>query len=328
MAVTGETPALLDSAVERTPLADHDGRTGATLERVRLADGTRLVLKRSHPAEDLVALATGRGDRELALYQAGALDRLPRGVGHAIVAGWRDGTDIVVLMRDVATHIPGWTRPLDRAECRRLLGAAASLYATFGSEPVSGLVPLADRLTLLAPARMAPLAGGPNPLPALVLRGWQRFAELVEPQAADAVLALLDDPAPLVDALSAYPSTLLHGDLGLVNIALEPDRVTLLDWSLACWAPPVVEFVSFLAGNAGQVRASREQIVADYRAVAGGWQDDAGTALGFVAGLLHLGWNKALDAVEHPDPVKRARESADLGWWLSAAASGLAELRR
>jgi hypothetical protein len=179
-------PALLDAAVERIVLTGHDGRTGATLERIRLADRW-LVVKRSRPGDDLVALATGRGDRELVLHEAGVLDRLPPGVGHAIVTGWREGSDTVVLMRDVAAYIPGWTRQLGRAECRRLLDAAGSLHDRFRERPVDGLCPLADRLTLLSPARMAPLAGGPNTLPALVVRGWQRFAELVDPPVAASV---------------------------------------------------------------------------------------------------------------------------------------------
>jgi hypothetical protein len=34
---------------------------------------------------------------------------------------------------------------------------------------------------------------------------------------------------------------------------------------------------------------------------------------------MWLGWNKALDAVEHPDPLIRARERADLDWWVGRA---------
>jgi len=32
-----------------------------------------------------------------------------------------------------------------------------------------------------------------------------------------------------------------------------------------------------------------------------------------------LGWNKALDIVEHPDPAVRERERAALPWWLHQA---------
>lgn len=319
-------PALLAGAFERRAFGAHDGRSGSLLERVRLADGSSLVLKRSRPDTDLTGLLSGDLDRERRLFASGVLDALPDGVGHAVVDAWQDGTETCVLMRDVTAHLGGWTRQLSRAECRRVLAAANAVHGTFRERPVSGLCTLADRLQLLWPDRMAAALGGPNPLPEQVLRGWRRFAALAPPRLAAAVARLQADPSPLVAGLARYPSTLIHGDLWLVNLALEPDQVTLLDWNIASWAPPVLEFASFLVGNASQVHASREEIIADYRTVAGDWQDEAGIALGLLAGLLELGWNKALDAAEHPDPTKRARERAELAWWLDAAAPGLAEM--
>jgi hypothetical protein len=41
--------------------------------------------------------------------------------------------------------------------------------------------------------------------------------------------------------------------------------------------------------------------------------------LALFAELADLGWNKALDAAEHDDPAMRARESADLDWWVTQA---------
>jgi len=49
----------LDSAVERVPFGDHVGKSGATLERVLLADGRRVVVKKLSPATDLVMALTG-----------------------------------------------------------------------------------------------------------------------------------------------------------------------------------------------------------------------------------------------------------------------------
>lgn len=319
--------ALLAEGAERTPMHDHDGRSGSTLERVRLADGSRFVLKRSTPGLDLVGRLTAGPDREWELFTVGVLDVLPDGVGHAIVDAWRDGPDTVVLMRDVGPYIPGWTRTLERAECHRILAAAAAVHDAFRGDRPPGLCDLADRLTLLWPHRMSPLAGGPNPLPALVLRGWRRFADLAGPPVVQAVTTLQDDPLPLVTALGAYPHTLLHGDLWPVNLALEPGQVTLLDWSAATWGPPVVEFAVLLTGGAGHVVGGHDAVLADVRAVSTAWQDEDGLRLGLVAGLMELGWNKALDAAEHPDPRERARARADLEWWVQAAAPGLATLR-
>ena len=84
----GRELSILDSAVGREPLGEHDGRSGASLERVVLADGRRLVVKRSRWATDLVRRLTDDRvrPREAALWQAGVLDRA--GARHAIVDAW------------------------------------------------------------------------------------------------------------------------------------------------------------------------------------------------------------------------------------------------
>ena len=117
---------------------------------------------------------------------------------------------------------------------------------------------------------------------------------------------------------------MLHGDLWLVNLALEPGQVTLLDWSMATWGPPLMEFATFLTGAFSQVDATREELVDDVRATAG--LPDADVDLMLLLGLMELGWNKALDAAEHPDPAKRAHERAELDWWVDRATPALAAL--
>jgi hypothetical protein len=323
-AAAADMQTLLAGAVERTVIDEHDGRSGSTLERVRLADGTILVLKRSHPESDLTALVAGGADRELVLLESGVLDRLPAGVGHALVGGWREGPDILLMMRDVAAAIPGWERVLDRAECRRVLAAAAGVHRAFTAKPVGGLCPAAVRAMALWPHRMRPLACGANPLPGLVLRGWERFADLVPPGVAAAVARLQDDPAPLLAALDRRPASLLHGDLWLVNLGLEPGQVTLLDWSLATWGPPLMEFATFLTGAFSQVAATPDEIVEDVVAAAG--LDTPDKDLMLLLGLMELGWNKALDAAEHTDEAKRARDRAELDWWVRAATPALQAL--
>ncbi len=83
-----------------------DGRSGATLERVRLADGSRVVVKRFDPAVDLVMRMTGdtRG-REVELWQRGILDGLPPTVLHAALDGWYDDHGGVLVMRDLGDAV-------------------------------------------------------------------------------------------------------------------------------------------------------------------------------------------------------------------------------
>ena len=42
-----------------------------------------------------------------------------------------------------------------------------------------------------------------------------------------------------------------------------------------------------------------------------------------LSGVVWLGWNKALDIVEHDDPAVRARETSGLQWWLARAEEAL-----
>ena len=325
MTAAVDARAVLAAAVERAVILGHDGRSGSTLERVRLADGTALVLKRSRAGTDLAAVVTGGADRELALLETGVLDRLPPGVGHALVGGWREDGEVVLLMRDVGPAIPGWGRILDRDECHRVLTAAAGVHSTFAAGPRNAApVAAGVRATALWPHRMRALAGMANPLPEMVLRGWSRFTELVAGPVADAVARLQADPAPLLAEVDRRPATLLHGDLWLVNLALEPGQVTLLDWSLATWGPPLMEFATFLTGAFSQVNATREELVDDVRATAG--LSDTDVDLMLLLGLMELGWNKALDAAEHPDPAKRAHDRAELAWWVDLATPAMAVL--
>jgi hypothetical protein len=60
-------------------------------------------------------------------------------------------------------------------------------------------------------------------------------------------------------------------------------------------------------------------LLALQREVAGSAYDDDAMRLGLLAGISWLGWNKALDIVEHPDPAVRERERAALPWWLRQA---------
>jgi len=311
---------LLDRAVTRTPLRDHDGRSGALLERVVLDDGTRLVVKRTSPAVDLAMRLTGAAvSREYLLWRAGVLDDLPVGVGHTVLDAWVDGTDTVLVMRDVGDAVVGWDRCLSRQSFRWLWGSVTRLHRAFRNRSISGACPLRDRVSVFAPWRMTAEASSHNPLPGAVLRGWERFAGLVPPDVVEAVLGVLAEPERLAGPLARRPTTLIHGDLWLANTALERGQVTLLDWDLATVAPPALEFAFFLGGNASQVDASRDELVGDFRSAWGGDHDEVALRLAMFAGLVDIGWNKALDAAEHEEEGVRRRERADLEWWIAEA---------
>ncbi len=312
--------------VERVVISGHEGKSGAGLERVRLADGRRLIVKRIAPGTDFTVEATGGlPGREILLWEGGVLDRLPQGVGHALVDAWvEDGTTVLVT-RDLGAAMLTWSNRLDAELATWVMQRTAAMHLAYLGDVPPVVVPLERALTLFAPSRARSLAEQGIELMRVVLRGWELFVEQVPAEVADACLALLDDVTPLRRALESGPVTMTHGDLATVNMAIEGDTLVLIDWAMPTAAPGGLDVARFVAGCASVVDLTREQILAAYRGAAGAAYDARCERLSLLAGTLLLGWNKALDAVEHPDADTRARERADLDWWVRQARTALDE---
>lgn len=315
---------LLQGAVERTVLAGHEGKSGAGLERVRLEDGRVLVVKRVHPDTDLTLRLTGATvARDHVLRTAGVLDRLPSGVAHAVVDSWVEEGTTVVVMEDLTGEVMTWRDHLDRETTWLVVDRVARLHRAFLGTAPTDLAPLDEVLTVFAPRRIRDAAAEGDELMQLALHGWEHFVDLVDADVTERVLALLDDAHPLAGALAQGPVTLVHGDLATVNMAVRGGDLVLLDWALATAAPGALDVARFLAQCASVVSPSREELLATYAGMAGPAYDSRSARLATLAGLMWLGWNKALDAADNPDPEVRARERADLDWWVARARTTL-----
>lgn len=313
---------ILDDVVERVALGEHAGMSGAPLERVRLADGRSLIVKRFTPDTDLtLALTGGEVGWEHVLWQSGALAQLPIGVGHAIVDTWVENGETVIVMRDLGTAMLTWEDRLDAARCTWVMEHVGRLHRHFLGHPPDGLAPLDQGLSLFAPKRIKDLAH--IELLEIALRGWEIFEDTVAADVAGPVLEILDDIGPLTRALLSRPVTLLHGDLATVNMAVELDDLVLIDWAMPTAAPGALDIARFIAGCSSVVDLSREEMLAVYQRAAGPAYDETAMRLALLAGLAWLGWNKALDAAQHPDPAVKAREQADLDWWVTQARTTL-----
>jgi hypothetical protein len=312
------------NVVERGVIEGHDGKSGARLERVRLDNGSTLVVKTSDLATDLTVALSGGVQGEQLLWATGALDRLPPGVGHPIIGIWDEGTSTVTAMRDLGNTVPGWSRVLTSGESLRILDALTAMHATFLGQAPEGLCTLEARLTLLSPEAVG-RAPADHPLLGLIKRGWEHFADLVEPDVAAGVSAVHADPGPLATAMRALPTTLLHADLWLVNLALLEQEVVFLDWAVATVGPPALDLALFLTGASAHVEPTREELIEAFRARSPS-TDDRAMDLALLGGLTDLGWNKALDAAEHPDPEMRKQARSDLDWWVRRGARGLDRL--
>lgn len=315
---------LLDRVRERHALSGHDGRSGAGLERVILADGTRLIVKRFDPANDLVMQLTDDPvGRELLLWQEGVLDGFPANVAHPIVGGWIDDGVGTLAMADLGDAVLGWDRVLSRRECSRIFAAMLAVHrANADRRPPASACAIEQRVAVLSPQRLAPYLTWDHPLPGAATTGWSRFHDIVgssDPAVAQLIARIHRNPGPLAAALAARRCTLIHGDLFIVNMALDDERVTFFDWGLASWAPSWLEATMFLMGAMSNVNATIEDLVHDFRALSGDDHDEVAMRLAFVCTLADLGWNKALDATDHEDADKRARERSELDWWVAQA---------
>jgi len=311
---------LLDDAIGRAALVEHVGKSGAALERVTLADGRTVVVKRVTPETDLTLAIFGQAYApEFLLWESGALDRLPEGVGHAVIDGWTEGDDTtVIVMRDLGDTVLTWEDRLDAGRCAWVIERVAAMHRAYLGEPPHVVAPLEPLLDMFAPARIDSLALEGNELFEAALRGWDYFADpdLVPPDVAETVFALHADVRPLADALLEGPVTLAHGDLATVNMAFEDDRLVLLDWAVPVAAPGALDIARLLVGCAHVIDLPPDDVIDTYRRAAGGAYDERSMQLALVSALGWLGWNKALDIVESPDEAVRERERASLAWWV------------
>ncbi len=312
-------PERLASATAReTIVPGGSARSGSLIERLTLADGRIVIAKHLDPRLDLMLRGLDDDGRLARLWDAGVFERMPDVVEHGLLGVEREGDGWLVVMADVGDALLPDDRPLNRAESRRLLSAAAAMHERFAGAdlPAIGRVGLLYRF--LSPAIAVAEAGSPNPLPGLVGRGWARFAEAVPPDVADAIATVHADPERFAAAFDTAPRTLVHGDYRFANLGLRDDRVVVIDWGSSCVAgPAALDLAWYLIVGATRIGATRDEVIDDFIELEGARHDPRALGLALVGALAQLGWNKALDVLENDDPRARARERADLDWWVA-----------
>ncbi len=302
----------------------HNGYSGSRITSIEDA-GTRWLLKRLRYADDWLMRVTNDVDgREASFAASSLLVRLPPAVTVATHGGARDGDGFALLMRDVSASLVPDKGTLSEASVGVILAGVASLHATFEGTALDAAVSFAtleSRVTMLSPAvgQMLIEEGRDFGLS----RGWDAFARIAPPDAVGLTERLFADPAPLVSLLRSLPQTLLHGDLKLANIAIEPTgRLCLLDWALVCHGPAAVDLAWYLAVNASRIGLPLPAIVDLYIAErtdassAERWRRERDAIM--LCGLLLYGWGKALDAESGPGD--------ELRWWCEGAVNAAESL--
>jgi hypothetical protein len=312
----------LGEVAEHEPVVS-TGWSGNLLERLVLADGRSLIAKRIVPGKNWIDLHTKDEGREALLFTSGVLGRMPDAIDHAVVAAERDGEAWWVVMRDVSASLLPDGKRLSRDEHRRILTAANGMWEEFWGEQVPHVCTLHDCFGLFSPAIADAERDGLDLLPKQYEAFWEAFAEAADSDVAEAVLALTEDPAPLVAELDACGTTLIHADIRDEQIGLDDDRLVLLDWGRASQGHPVVDFFWSICHNGWRVDATHDELVGDFRHARGERDDPRAVDLGVIAGLVMYGWVFGHSAAFHPDPAEREWARDELGWWVPRARRAL-----
>jgi hypothetical protein len=300
------------------------GASGNQLERITLDDGTRLVRKRVSPEWDWLSRATGDDGRALVMCSAGVFQRIPESIDHATVAVEPDDGGWTVYMRDVSDALVGPEEVLDRSSVRRILAAVADLHLAFWGEEKPRLCELEDRYKLLSPHTARRETERGNIVGDVISRCWEALAELLPGDIATAILALAERPELLSEQLRRCDQTLIHGDVRLSNLGVPADRVVLIDWGERTgFAPAPVELASFLVFDAPRLDVSRDDVIADFRALYGDRFDEQALQLALIGGMVQLGPNPVLEFVLHGTEEARASATAQLTWWTEKVSHAL-----
>jgi hypothetical protein len=306
----------------------NDGWSGASMTLLRRGRD-RFVLKRDSLARDWIARATADGPILREAWFAGHGPALPSPIRAPYLGAGRDGDEFGILMPDLTGILFDWDAPISIRELERVLEGLAELHSqpwTVSDAPEAGhWCPIRERIDLICRASLERPGPAGEAVGERILPGWDAFDRLAPPAARDLINSIGTNPAPLVDALARLQSTVLHGDLKLANVGVEPDgTIDLVDWQMVSVAPVAIELGWFVVSNVASLPLPPGDVLARYHAalqargprweeIAGDWEAQKDCAI--LVGLLLRGWRKGADAeagVVHASGVTAAD---DLAWW-------------
>jgi hypothetical protein len=300
----------------------NDGWSGATMTSLRRGQD-RFVLKRDSLARDWIAQATADGPILREAWFAARGPALPSPIRAPYLGVGRDGDEFGILMPDLTGILFDWDAPISVEELQRVLDGLAELHSH--PWPISDvletghLCPLRDRVTLICRASLERPGPARDAVGDRILPGWDAFDRVAPPAARELINSLGTDPTPLVDALARLPATLLHGDLKLANVGIEPDgTIDLVDWQMVMIAPVAVELGWFLVSNVNALPLPPAEVLDRYwraRGLDGTRQND----IAILVGLLLRGWRKGYDAEAGISLASGVSAADDLAWWCARA---------
>lgn len=281
--------ALLATARSRNRLA-HSGKSGAPIDRVELASGATVVVKRCSQSVDLVAKVMRDEGRVLKLWATGVFDRMPPSLDHALLAVLPEDDGWLIVMRDVAESFVPDDHVLTLDQVHTTLSAVDAMHQSFLGEHIDGVCPLEDYLRVYLPVPPEIVPGWT----AVQEAHWNEFKANAAPDMVDLLArARLDSPTFFARLFEQCEQTLVHGDLFPPNIGFLDDRLVLVDWSFATIAPAAFEIAFFLlwsdCGWCATLDVSRESLLEGYQTIAGRRCDAASLSIGLISAFALSG---------------------------------------
>jgi thiamine kinase-like enzyme len=299
------------------------GWSGNRLERLRTAERRTLIAKRIDPSADWIGRNSGDQGREGLLFTEGLFERMPPAIDAAVVAAEHEGDAWWVVLRDVSDRLLDADSPISRDQNRRVLRAANAMWEQFWGERHDFLCDSGARIALARPQVAELERDAVDLLPKQFEAAWEAFAEAVENDVAQPILALLDDPSPLVSRLESHGTTLLHGDLRDEHIGFDDGALIVLDWGVATQGHPVLDLAWYMVHDVWRTEATHDEVVEDFRRARGERDDPCAVDLLGLLGLMMYGWIFGLCAVIHTDSAERRWAREELAWWVPRARHSL-----
>lgn len=306
---------LLAGATDREAMKTVDSKSSATFERVRIA-GSSYVVKHFSGDDWVTDASDDTEGRAVCLWEDGLYAAVADIVDSTVVAAARTGVPgspypAALLMRDATADLIPVDAPVDADTHAAILDAMARMHARFWADPpATTYLPFGRGYSMLSPAqaRTERHRRDRSDVLRMVEPGWEQVGAQA-PDLAHAVAPLLDDPAPLVDALARTPVTFLQGDWKMGNLGRRGDgTVVLLDWDRPSAGPATADLAWYVAVNCDRLPEDKDATLDRYRRAlqvhgvgTDGWWDEQLTAA-LLGAFLQLGWSKA----GQPD---------ELAWW-------------
>jgi len=244
-----------------------------------------------------------------------------------------------MLMPDLTGVLFDWDAPISVDRLERVLGGLAEMHGypwrTSGDVGDGPWCPLRERIALICRPSLERPGPAHDAVAERLLPGWDAWDRVAAPPARGIIADLAADPQPLLEALEAQPSTLIHGDLKLANVGIEADgSIVLVDWQMVAIAPVAVELGWFLVSNVASLPLPPGEVIARYRSklswaiadaeddgrwIGGSEMDDDGVHAAILVGLLLRGWRKGLDAEAGITLASGVSAAEDLAWWCERA---------